>query len=89
MCSLHRDQSPTLCQVGHAQPLPEIIRDPGNMLLKSWGVFPVHKPANQHVDSLRNLQRAALSQLWLQLFPAPETYIPPTQHKAIWRWSQA
>ena len=89
VCSLHRDQSPTLCQVGHAQPLPEIVRDPGNMLLKSWRVLPIHEPPNQHVDRLGNLPREALSLLWIQLLPAPETYIPPTQHKAILRWSQA
>lgn len=87
-CSLHRNQSSTLCQVGHTQPLPEIVGDPGNMLLKSWGVLPIHKPANQHVDRLGNLPRAALSLLWIQLLPAPETGIAPTQDKAIYRWSQ-
>lgn len=72
-----------LCQMGHTQPLPEIVRDPGNMLLKSWGVLPFHKPANQHVDGLGDLPRGALSLLWIEFLPAPGTYIPPTQHKAI------
>lgn len=70
-----------LCQVGHAQPLPEIVRDPGNMLLKSWGVLPFHEPANQHVDCLGDLPRGALSLLWTELLPAPGTHIPPLNTK--------
>lgn len=81
MCSLHGKRGPTLCRLHHTWPLPEIVRDPGNMLLKSWGVLPIHEPANQHVDGLGNLPRAALSLLWIQLLPAPETHVPPTQQK--------
>lgn len=83
VCSFHGNHSPMVCRVHHAQPLPEVVRDPGNMLLKSWGVLPIHKPANKHVDSLGNLPKAALSLLWIKLLPAPETYFPPTQHKAV------
>lgn len=78
-----------LCQVAHTRPLPEIVGDPGNMLLKSWGVLPIHEPANKHVDRLGNLPRAALLLVWIHLLPAPESYITPTQHKVIQRWSQA
>lgn len=78
MCQKHRDQSPTSCQADYTQSLPEIVRDPGNMLLKSWGVLPIHKPANQHVDGLRDLLKAALSLLWLQHLPAPDTSLPPS-----------
>lgn len=46
------------------------------MLLKSWGVLPIHKPANQHVDGLRDLLKAALSLLWLQHLPAPDISLP-------------
>lgn len=88
VCLIHRDQSPVLCQVGHTPPLPEIVRDPGNMLLKSWRILPFHEPANQHVDCLGDLPRAALSLLWIELLPAPETFTPPTQDRATQRLSR-
>lgn len=62
------------------QPLPKIVRDPGNMLLKSRGVLPFHEPPNQHVDCLGDLPRRTLLLLWI-VSSSPRHKSPPLNTK--------